>query len=67
ALFLHGRHATCYTPGTEEATGAWPCPAGTREIPSHRGYLNAQKLLASQGYVTLSLSANGVNGQDHSI
>ncbi|WP_432089433.1 hypothetical protein [Streptomyces sp. bgisy095] len=67
ALFLHGRHATCYTPGTEDATGAWPCPAGTREIPSHRGYLNAQKLLASQGYVTLSISANGVNGQDHSI
>ncbi|WP_411074830.1 hypothetical protein [Streptomyces sp. cmx-4-7] len=66
-LFLHGRHATCHTPGTEEATGEWPCPAGTREIPSHRGYLNAQKLLASQGYVTVSVSANGVNGQDHSI
>ncbi|MFE5733822.1 hypothetical protein ACFQ7A_23305 [Streptomyces sp. NPDC056528] len=67
ALFLHGRHATCHTPGTEETTGEWPCPAGTREIPSHRGYLNAQKLLASQGYVTVSVSANGVNGQDHSI
>ncbi|MEU8763273.1 hypothetical protein [Streptomyces sp. NPDC048659] len=64
ALFLHGRHATCYKPGTEDMTGAWPCDPGTKPIPSHRGYLKAQKLLASQGYVTVSISANGINGQD---
>ncbi|MFH9725407.1 alpha/beta hydrolase family protein [Streptomyces sp. NPDC017254] len=65
ALFLHGRHTTCYTPGTEDMGGEWPCPAGTKPIPSHQGYLRAQRLLASQGYVTLSISANGINGQDH--
>ncbi|MEJ3744444.1 hypothetical protein WEI85_14250 [Actinomycetes bacterium KLBMP 9797] len=66
ALFLHGRHYTCYTPGAgwDGATGDWPCPRGTRPVPSHRGYLQAQRLLASQGYVTVSISANGVNGQD---
>ncbi|WP_426404728.1 hypothetical protein ACN9M0_33200 [Streptomyces sp. R-07] len=64
ALFLHGRHATCYTPGTEELRMVWPCPAGTQPIPSEQGYLRAQRLLASQGYVTLSIAANGVNGQD---
>ncbi|MEV5969567.1 hypothetical protein [Streptomyces sp. NPDC051921] len=64
ALFLHGRHGTCYTPGTEDVNGAWPCPVGMRPIPSHQGYLQAQRLLASQGYVTLSISANGINGQD---
>ncbi|MEU9450116.1 hypothetical protein [Streptomyces sp. NPDC048277] len=66
ALFLHGRHATCYAPhgDTGEAAGAWPCPAGTRPIPSHRGYLRDQRLLASQGYVTVSISANGINAQD---
>ncbi|MYS09675.1 hypothetical protein GTW71_25310, partial [Streptomyces sp. SID6041] len=64
ALFLHGRHGTCYTPGTEEVTGDWPCAAGSKPIPSHQGYLRAQRLLASQGYVTLSISANGINGQD---
>ncbi|MEU2156215.1 hypothetical protein ABZ532_14560 [Streptomyces sp. NPDC019396] len=64
ALFLHGRHATCYTT-RGEATGGWPCTDGTKPIPSHQGYLRAQKLLASQGYVTLSISANGINGQDH--
>ncbi|MFJ6350943.1 hypothetical protein ACIQKB_15895 [Streptomyces sp. NPDC092046] len=64
ALFLHGRHATCYKPGTEDMTGEWPCAPGTQPIPSHQGYLKAQKLLASQGYVTVSISANGINGQD---
>ncbi|MFE2012978.1 hypothetical protein [Streptomyces sp. NPDC059491] len=65
ALFLHGRHSTCYAPGTEDVRLMWPCEAGTVPIPSHEGYLRAQRLLASQGYVTVSVSANGVNGQDH--
>ncbi|WP_037851067.1 hypothetical protein [Streptomyces sp. NRRL S-340] len=64
ALFLHGRHAPCYKPHSDEVGGEWPCPAGMLPIPSHRGYLQDQKLLASQGYVTVSISANGINGQD---
>ncbi|SEB76989.1 hypothetical protein [Streptomyces sp. TLI_105] len=67
ALFLHGRHDTCYTPGTEDVRITWPCPAGTRPIPSEQGYLRAQRLLASQGYVTVSVAANGVNGQDENV
>ncbi len=63
ALFLHGRHSTCFA-GTENTSGDWPCKAGYKAIPSHRGYLQAQRLLASQGYVTVSISANGINGQD---
>ena len=64
ALFLHGRHTTCYKPGSDDAGGEWPCPAGMKSIPSYKGYLQDQKLLASQGYVTVSISANGINGQD---
>ncbi|MEE1938030.1 hypothetical protein V1L54_01110 [Streptomyces sp. TRM 70361] len=64
ALFLHGRHGTCYG-GEEALTGEWPCPSGAKPVPSHRGYLKDQELLASQGYVTVSVSANGVNSQDH--
>ncbi|MFD7653802.1 hypothetical protein ACFV4N_07455 [Actinosynnema sp. NPDC059797] len=62
ALFLHGRHITCY----DGAQGLleWPCPAPAKPVPSHRGYLQAQRLLASQGYVTASISANSVNAQD---
>lgn len=65
ALFLHGRHETCYKPGSEDGvTGDWPCADGSKPIPSHLGYLSDQRLLASQGYVTVSISANGVNAQD---
>lgn len=63
-LFLHGRHTTCYAPGGEELSIDWPCPPALRPIPSHRGYTQTQKLLASQGYVTVSVAANGINGQD---
>ena len=65
ALFLHGRHWTCFQ--GDDITGDWPCPAGTQEVPSYRGYLQAQQLLASQGYITVSISANGVNGQDFAV
>jgi hypothetical protein len=65
ALFLHGRHWTCFTGDDPDAiTLEWPCPAPSAAVPSHRGYLQSQELLASQGYVTVSISANGVNAQD---
>ncbi|MFD5477030.1 hypothetical protein [Streptomyces hawaiiensis] len=63
ALFLHGRHDTCFT-ADGDGSGAWPCPSGSKPVPSYRGYLHDQKLLASQGYVTVSVSANGINAQD---
>ncbi|QFZ24271.1 hypothetical protein EKG83_15980 [Saccharothrix syringae] len=62
ALFLHGRHISCYD-GTTQLL-EWPCPVPAKPVPSHRGYLQAQRLLASQGYVTVSISANSVNAQD---
>ncbi|AOR30240.1 hypothetical protein BFF78_03455 [Streptomyces fodineus] len=61
-LFLHGRHYTCFK--GRDVTGDWPCTSGMKPVPSHRGYLRDQRLLASQGYVTVSISAGGVNGQD---
>jgi hypothetical protein len=65
-LFLHGRHSTCYRGGPDgRSSGAWPCPTNWQPIPSYLGYLDAQQLLASQGYVTVSISANGINGQDY--
>ena len=64
-LFLHGRHSTCYRGGpTGEASGDWPCPPGWRPVPSHTGYRYITDVLASQGYLTVSISANGINGQD---
>ncbi|WP_198950240.1 hypothetical protein, partial [Kineosporia sp. A_224] len=67
ALFLHGRHEPCYfvdgDPDTFPDT-FWPCPAGWAPVPSYRGYLQSQELLASQGWLTVSVSANGINAQD---
>jgi hypothetical protein len=62
AVILHGLHYTCH--GDDGQTSAWPCPAGTAAVPNYRGYLRAQQLLASQGYITVSVSANGIDGQD---
>jgi len=62
-VLLHGRHGTCYSAGGEE-TIDWPCAPGFKQTPSYLGYEYVQELLASQGYATVSISANGVNGQD---
>ncbi|MEV5979356.1 hypothetical protein [Streptomyces sp. NPDC052114] len=65
ALFLHGRHSTCY--GGPPRDTSWPCGPGKKPLPSHEGFRYAQQLLASQGYVTVSVSANGINGQDEFV
>ncbi len=64
-LFLHGRHGVCYEPGNDDAySDTWPCAGAFREIPSHLGYDYVQRLLASQGYATVSVRVNGINAQD---
>jgi dienelactone hydrolase len=63
-LFLHGRHSVCYDPDDESAGGDWPCQAPEIDIPSQLGYDYLQRVLASQGYATVSIRANGINGQD---
>ncbi|WP_033290737.1 hypothetical protein [Amycolatopsis jejuensis] len=66
-LFLHGRHAPCYYPDKPDVPTTWPCPVGSLPIPSHRGYLQTQELLASQGYVTVSIAANAINALDFAV
>jgi hypothetical protein len=64
-LFLHGRHTTCYLGGRNGFdTIDWPCYDGFLPIPSHKGYRYVADILASQGYIVVSISANGINGQD---
>jgi hypothetical protein len=60
-LFLHGRHIACYG---KNDPGSWPCVPTSRPVPSYLGYVYLQRLLASQGYATVSISANAVNAQD---
>src|SRR5688572_6443996 len=64
-VFLHGRHATCFRGGS--ALLQWPCASGSQPIPSYQGYDYVSQVLASHGYVVVSVSANGVNAVDNSV
>ncbi|GAA4378976.1 hypothetical protein [Nocardioides caricicola] len=67
-LFLHGRHSVCYDPDDENGgDGTWPCEAPQLEIPSQLGYDYVQRVLASQGYATVSVRVNGINAQDYRL
>lgn len=55
-LLAHGYWQPC---GNAE-DWAWPCPAGD-PFPSYRGYDYLGEELARQGFVVVSISANGVN------
>ena len=65
-VLLHGRHATCFKGGS--ALLQWPCTAnGSQSIPSYKGYDYLSEVLASNGYVVVSISANGVNAVDNAV
>ncbi len=65
-VLLHGRHATCFKGGTQLLQ--WPCTTnGSLPIPSFQGYDYVSEVLASNGYVVVSVSANGVNAVDNQV
>ena len=65
-VLLHGRHATCFKGGS--ALLQWPCTTnGSQPIPSYQGYDYFSEILASHGYVVVSISANGVNAVDNFV
>jgi hypothetical protein len=64
-VFIHGRHATCHN--GVSAFLQWPCSAGRTTIPSFQGYAYTSSVLASHGYIVVSISANGINAVDNSV
>ncbi|HEV2799523.1 MAG TPA: hypothetical protein VGW12_03450 [Pyrinomonadaceae bacterium] len=64
-VFMHGRHATCYRGST--AALRWPCRSTEQPIPSFQGYDYISQTLASNGYVVVSVSANGINAYDNNM
>jgi hypothetical protein len=59
-VLMHGNHVDEYT--TTGGTGyAWPIQAGFQAIPNYLGYAYFANVLASHGYIVVSVSANGVN------
>lgn len=65
-VLLHGRHATCFN-GNGAAFLEWPCTSNRLPIPSYKGYDYFSQVLASNGYVVVSVSANGVNAVDNAV
>ena len=64
-MILHGRHSTAYDPVTDKAFLEWPPAAGHLSIPSYEGYTQVSQTLASQGYIVVSIGANGINAVDN--
>ncbi len=65
-VLLHGRHATCFSGGGGQFL-QWPCTNGRIPIPSYKGYDYVSEVLASHGYVVVSISSNGVNAVDNQV
>jgi hypothetical protein len=63
-IWLHGRHSTCYSLTTFTSSSAWPCGSGKAPIVSYEGYDYAARLMASHGYIVISISANSINAHD---
>ncbi|WP_370375869.1 alpha/beta hydrolase family protein [Catenulispora sp. GAS73] len=44
-----------------QAATTWPCPAGSHPFPSYQGYAYLGQALAAQGFIVVSISADGIN------
>jgi hypothetical protein len=62
-VFLHGRHVTCYS----KTALRWPCRSTESAIPSYQGYDYIAQNLASNGYIVISISSNGINAFDNNV
>lgn len=65
ALFMHGKHASCYIPGDDQHLSTqWPCRGEETAVPNNLGYRYLQRMLARRGFVTVSVAGNGIDSQD---
>ena len=66
-VFLHGRHETIFQTSNPSNSGlGWPPPPGWESITSYEGYDTLARLMASHGYIVISISANAINATDNS-
>lgn len=60
-LVLHGLAPTCVDSERRPIFDDWPCSKpGQRELPSHQGYRQLARHLASHGYVVASIDASAL-------
>jgi hypothetical protein len=63
-ILLHGQHDTVFQGGMSFSR-VWPPTGGQASLPSYHGYDALGDVLASNGYIVVSLSANGINARDN--
>jgi hypothetical protein len=59
-VIMHGDHQACYQ-GTAMSSTGWPCPPSWLPIPSYEGFHYLAAALASDGFVVVSISTNGIH------
>jgi hypothetical protein len=64
-VLMHGRHFSTYQ--GFQGFLEWPPGPGHQAIPSYKGYDYFGDVLASHGYIVVSLSANGISARDNSV
>lgn len=66
-FLMHGRHTTTYQTSNPSNTSlSWPPAIGYQSITSYEGYDTLARLMASHGYIVISISCNGINATDNS-
>src|SRR5262245_48611388 len=58
-MFMHGADVPCHI--KKRGLIAWPCPSGSMPVPSYRGYDYLGEVLASNGFIVVSVSVDGIN------
>jgi hypothetical protein len=67
-MLMHGRHETTYETANPSNTNSnWPPASGFQSITSFQGYDYFANIMASHGYIVISISTNAINADDNSV
>ncbi|MFF1379430.1 alpha/beta hydrolase family protein [Streptomyces sp. NPDC058308] len=64
-MMLHGWADICAKGNEPARPSAWPCGKGAKPVDNYLGYSYLADALADQGYIVVSVSANGIQAQEH--
>ncbi len=64
-LFLHGAHQSCMEGPYGTVSSDFPCPPGWEPVASYPGYRYVARVLASRGYLVISVDGRPVAPFDH--
>ncbi|MCO1339600.1 hypothetical protein BJH93_11955 [Kocuria polaris] len=63
-MMLHGWADICATGDEPVRPYVWPCGEGARPVENYKGYAYLAQALAENGYIVVSVSANGIQAHE---